>query len=96
MFGRETFIVRIAEDAMAPSVRAGDYVRIDPDVPAVDGSLVAVRDPVRGGETVVRRLVERDGRRNLCAQDERCPERPVDASNETDIRGVVVFIGNEV
>ena len=35
MFGRETFIVcvaeRIAEDAMAPRVRAGDYVWIDPD-----------------------------------------------------------------
>ena len=33
MFGRETFIVRIAEDAMAPRVRACDYVWIDPDVP---------------------------------------------------------------
>ena len=96
MFGRETFIVRIAEDAMAPRVRAGDYVWIDPDVPAVDGSLVAVRDPARGGETVVRRLVERDGRRTLCAEDGRCPERAVDDGNETDIRGVVVFVGNEV
>ena len=54
MFGRETFIVRVAEDAMAPRVRAGDYVWIDPDEPAVDGRLVAVRDPARGGETVVR------------------------------------------
>ena len=26
MFGRETFIVRVAEDAMAPRVRVGDYV----------------------------------------------------------------------
>ena len=26
MFGRETFIVRVAEDAMAPRVRAGDYI----------------------------------------------------------------------
>lgn len=31
MFGRETFIVRVAEDAVAPRVRAGDYVWIDPD-----------------------------------------------------------------
>jgi len=87
MFGRETFIVRIAEDAMAPRVRAGDYVWIDPDEPAVDGSVVAVRDPGRGGETVVRRLVVRDGRRFLRALDERIPERTVDAGNETDIRG---------
>ena len=48
MFGPETFIVRIADDAMAPRVRAGDYVWIDPDEPAVDGRLVAVRDPGRG------------------------------------------------
>jgi len=96
MFGRETFIVRVAEDAMAPRVRAGDYVWIDPDEPAADGRFVAVRDPGRGGETVVRLLVERDGRRYLRALDERCPERTVTACNETDIRGVVVFVGNEV
>ena len=47
MFGRETFIVRVAEDAMAPRVRAGDYIWIDPDEPAADGRLVAVRDPAR-------------------------------------------------
>ena len=75
MFGRETFIVRVAEDAMAPRVRVGDYVWVDPDEPAVHGSFVAVRDPGRGGETVVRLLVERDGRRILRALDERCPKR---------------------
>ena len=96
MFGRETFVVRVAEDAMAPRVRAGDYIWIDPDEPAADGRLVAVRDPARGGETVVRLLVERDGRRTLRALDGRFPERTVDAGNETDIRGVVVFVGNEV
>ena len=96
MFGRETFIVRIAEGAMAPRIRAGDYVWIDPDEPAVDGSLVAVRDPGRGGETVVRLLVEREGRRTLRALDARCPERTIDTGNETDIRGVVVFVGNTV
>ena len=30
MFGRETFIVRVAEDAIAPRVRVGDYVWVDP------------------------------------------------------------------
>ena len=42
MFGRETFIVRVAEDAMAPRVRAGDYVWIDPDEPAGDPQLTPV------------------------------------------------------
>ena len=96
MFGRETFVVRVAEDAMAPRVRAGDYIWIDPDEPATDGRLVAARDPERGGETVVRLLVERGGRRTLRALDKRCPERTVNAGNETDIRGVVVFVGNTV
>ena len=56
MFGPETFIVQIADDAMAPRVCAGDYIWIDPWIdpgePAVDGRLVAVHDPDRGGETV--------------------------------------------
>ena len=49
---------------MAPRVRVGDYVRVDPR---------------RGGETVVRLLIERDERRLLRALDERGPERTVDA-----------------
>ena len=47
MFGRDTFIVRIAEDAMAPRACEGDYVWIDPDEPVADGRFVAVRDPAR-------------------------------------------------
>ena len=39
---------------------------------------------------------ERDGCRTLRALDERCPEHAVDAGSETDIRGVVVFVGNTV
>ena len=88
--------MRVAEDAMAPRVRVGDYVWVDPDEPAAHGRLVAVRDPGRGGGTVVRLLVERDERRNLRALDERCPVRTVDAGNATDIRGVVVLVGNTV
>ena len=72
MFGRETLIVRVAEGAMAPRVRVGDYVWVDPDEPATDG------------------------RRTLRALDGHCPERTVDIGNETDIRSVVVFVGNTV
>ena len=96
MFDRDTFIVHIADDAMAPRIHAGDYVWVDPDEPAADGCLVAVRNPARGGETVVRLLVERDGRRTLRALDERCPERTVDADNDTDIQGVVVLVAHAV
>ena len=48
------------------------------------------------GETVVRQLIERDGHQTLRALDERWPERTIDADNQTDIRGVVVFVGNTV
>ena len=58
MFGPETFIVQIADSAMAPRVCAGDYVWIDPDEPARHGRLVAVTAPWGGEDTIVRRLVE--------------------------------------
>ena len=70
MFGRETFIVRVADGAMAPRGRAGNYVWVDPDEPAADG------------------------RRTLRVVDRRYPERSVDT--ETDIRGVVVLVGNPI
>ena len=73
MFGSEAFIVRGAEDAIAPRVRVDDYVWVDPDKRAAHGRLVAVRDSGRGGETVVRFLIERNGRRILRVLDERCP-----------------------
>ena len=68
---------RIADGVVtgvSPARARGDYVWIDPDEPAAPGRLVAVRDPGRGGETVVRLLIERDGRRILRALEERCPQ----------------------
>ena len=38
----------------------------------------------------------RDGRRTLRGLDGRSPERTVDAGNDTDIRGVLVFVDNTV
>ena len=55
-----------------------------------------MRDPDRGAETVVRRFVEHDGRRTLHTLDAHAPARIIDAGNETDIRGVVVCVGNTV
>jgi len=69
----------------------GDYVWVDPDEPAAHSRPGAVRDLGCDGVTVIRLLVERDGSRTLRALDRRCPERPIDAGNETDIRGVVVL-----
>ena len=91
--GAERFTVRAADNSMTPRLRAGDYVRVDPDEPAVAGRVVLFG---HGEAAVVRLLVEEDGRRVLRALREGYPEVVVDADNETDIRGVVVFSGREV
>ena len=88
-------MVRVFDGSMAPSLRAGDYVYVDPDEPAADRRFVAVWD----GEpraTTVRLYVMEDGRRVLRALNADYPDRVVDAVNETDIRGVVVFRGRKV
>ena len=95
MFGKDTFNVRVVENCMAPRIREGDYAYVDPDEPATHGRLVAVWDKAQRG-TLIRLLIERDGRRVLRTMDESCPDQTVDSSNETDIQGVVVFVGRRV
>ncbi len=93
MYGLETFIERVEDDAMAPRISRGDFVYVDPDEPAVDGSVVLFR---YGEAAVVRLLVVEGGRRALRALDEGYAEIVVDADNETGIRGVAVFVGRGV
>lgn len=71
ILGNETFCVHVVEDAMRPRMGVDEYVWVDPDAPAAHGRLVVARDSGRFGETVVRLLIERDGRRILRAFDER-------------------------
>ena len=91
MYGPETFVARAADDAMAPGIAPGDYVWVDPDEPAVDGSIVLFG---HGEAAVVRLLVVAEGgRRLLRALGEGYPEIALDADNETGIRGVAVLRG---
>lgn len=66
-YGRETFVVRIADDAMAPLLPRDHWVWVDPDEPMAPGMLVAFDDA--SGGVSVRRLVEEIGRRVLRAED---------------------------
>ena len=93
-FGPETFLVRIADDAMAPLLPSGHWVWVDPDEPMGAGLLVAFDDA--SGGVSVRRLVVEDGRRILRAVEPAWPDIVVTYDNETDIRGVVVFVGRAV
>ncbi len=96
MFGGETFIERVADDALAPVLAAGDFAWIDPDEPAVDGRFVAVWENGPGSETLVRMLVVADGRRVLRGLNPGWAEIAVHGDNETMIRGTVVFVGGGV
>ena len=40
VFGPETFVERVSDDGMVPRISRGDYVYVDPDGPAADGSVV--------------------------------------------------------
>ena len=92
MFGPETFIERVGDDAMSPVVAEGHYVWIDPDEPARDGRLVAVWADGPGSATLVRAYHVEDGRRVLRG-NAGWPEIVLDYDNETMLRGVVVFGG---
>ena len=96
MFGPETFIERVGDDALAPDLPEGHYAWIDPDEPARDGRLVAVWADGPGSPTLVRRLVVEHGRRVLRAANPDWPDIAVTYENETMIRGTVVFAGSGV
>lgn len=79
---------------MAPELRAGDFIYVDPDLSAEDGHWVAVKRP--GEAMTVRRFLIEDGTRVLRALDSEVPEVVLDTSNETMLQGVVVFWGRAV
>ena len=87
-------MVRLADDAMAPVFREGDFVFVDPDVPMQPGDFVAVGR--EGSTTEVRQLVEEQGKRVLRTLNRGDTHCVVTADNETMIRGVAVFWGRKV
>ncbi len=93
--GPRTFVVRAAGDAMAPDVRDGDHVRVDPDAPVEPGRAVALRDG-ESGRAVVLRLAEEEGRLVLRGTLAGVADRPLDAEAQAAILGVAVFAGRRI
>lgn len=93
--GPRAFVVRAVGDGMAPDVRAGDHVQVDPDVPAEPGCAVALRHR-DADRAVVMRLVEEGGRLLLRAKRPDVPDRVLDAEAEAGILGVAVFAGRRI
>ena len=94
-FGPATFALRVRGDRMAPRIRHGDYVYVDPEMSAEPGRFVALAHG-EPGEATVWQIVEEGGLRVLRALDARCPDRALDTDAEALIRGVVVFAGRKL
>jgi len=69
VFGPETFVEHIGDDALAPLAAAGEFAYVDPDEPAAHGWMVAVRAGGPGSTTRVRRIAVGSARSVLCAAD---------------------------
>jgi len=93
--GRRAFVVRAVGDAMAPDVRDGDHVGVDPDVPVEPGRAVALGGG-EAGRAVVLRLVEDEGRLVLRGTRPGVADRPFDAAAEAAMLGVAVFAGRRI
>ena len=87
-----TFVLQVAGESMAPRFPDGDYIFVDPEVPAESGSFVVVRRPNDGAATFTQLVVE-DGRRDLKAANPNWPEPIVEAEPDAAVCGVVVFQG---
>ena len=80
---------------MSPEVRDGDYVRVDPDVPAEPGRAVALQGG-ESGRAAAFRVVRQDG---TCCREGRIrafPDRRLDAPAEASALGVAVFAGRRI
>ena len=96
MFGTETFVERVGDDALAPVASAGDFACVDPEEPAAHGRIVAVRAHGPGSATLVRLMAVESARSVLRAANPGRPDMEVTRANETMIRAVVVFVGRAV
>jgi len=88
--GPDTFVLRVAGQSMAPRFPDGDYIFVDPDVPAANGRFVVVQ---RDDGATFKQLVEEDGRRYLKAANPDWPEPIVEVEPGAAVCGVVVFHG---
>ena len=88
--GAGTFVLKVAGESMAPRFPDGEYIFVDPDLPAEHGSYVVVRRADDGAATFKQLVVER-GRRFLKAANPLWSEPIVEAEADTAVCGVVFF-----
>lgn len=95
-----TFVLRVRGESMLnpygrPSFHDGDLIFVDPERPAVHGSLVVVRlDDDK--EATFKRLVVEGDRRYLKALNPAWPEPMMQINGHATICGVVIFKGERL
>ena len=62
MFGPETFVERVSDDALAPLAAAGDFASVGPDESAAHGRIVVMRADGPDNATRVRLMAVESGR----------------------------------
>jgi SOS-response transcriptional repressor LexA len=98
--GPSTFALRVRGESMynprgRPSFQDGDLIFVDPDRPAVHGSLVVVRlDDDK--EATFKRLVVEGDKRYLQALNPAWPEPMIQIDGNATICGVVIFKGERI
>lgn len=90
--GPDTFVLQVAGESMAPRFPDGEFIFVDPDAPAGNGSFVVARR-TKDGAATFKQLVVEDGRRYLKAANPNWPEPIVEAEPDAAVCGVVVFQG---
>lgn len=94
------FVLRVRGESMynphgRPSFHEGDLIFVDPEAPAVHGSLVVVRldDDM---EATFKRLVIEGNKRYLKALNPAWPEQMIEINGNATVCGVVIFKGERL
>ena len=85
MFGPETFVEHVGDDALAPLAAAGDFASVDLDEPVAHGRIVAVRADSPGSATLVRLMAVESDRSLPRAADPGRPDMEGTRADETII-----------
>jgi SOS-response transcriptional repressor LexA len=93
--GKSTFVLRVNGQSMEPLFANGEYIFVDPDVPADSGRYVVVRLE-ESDEAVFKQLIIEGGRMYLRALNPDWPRRIIEVTASAVICGVVVFKGKPV
>ena len=91
---RRVFGIRVEGDSMAPLLKSGDVVLVDPRAPIEPGDVVLARHPFRSSVRMLKRLisVEPDGRLYLAGDNpsESSDSRSFGTVSSADLLGKVV------